>query len=255
MTFQDQRAASMAAQGLTQGIINFLNRLGVPPAASSFLVRSQVPFVKTPSNILDELAQYLSPVYAGIHILSGIKNNDARYASEATAKMVIGGSATYVASMLIANGLASGSGLDDDEKRMRSIMYDTLPPNSINISGVKRWLNGEDSQYKPGDHVASYRSIGLLGQIIGATAAAQTPEQSQEIAKDPFSSMKALRRLVGSNHGPGLPAGAERTHHGANRGRPQQKRQGYRQMDGKHMESCYSSTTAQPAFSVPQSRA
>ena len=199
MTFQDQRAASMAAQGLTQGIINFLNRLGVPPAASSFLVRSQVPFVKTPSNILDELAQYLSPVYAGIHILSGIKNNDARYASEATAKMIIGGSATYVASMLIANGLASGSGMDDDEKRMRSIMYDTLPPNSINVSGVKRWLNGEDSQYKPGDHVASYRSIGLLGQIIGATAAAQTPEQSQEIAKDPFSSMKALRRLVGSN--------------------------------------------------------
>ena len=199
MTFQDQRAASIAAQGLTQVLINFLNRIGIPPAASSFLVRSQVPFVKTPSNILDELAQYLSPVYAGIHILSGIKNNDARYASEATAKMIIGGSATYVASMLIANGLASGSGLDDDEKRMRSIMYDTLPPNSINVSGVKRWLNGEDSQYKPGDHVASYRSIGLLGQIIGATAAAQTPEQSQEIAKDPFASTKALRRLVGSN--------------------------------------------------------
>ncbi len=39
----------------------------------------------------------------------------------------------------------------------------------------------------------------MLGQIIGATAAAQTPEQSQEIAKDPFASTKALRRLVGSN--------------------------------------------------------
>ena len=198
MTFQDDRALSDASQGLINGLIRFAGKF-MPEAMAKMLVRTQVPFVKTPTNILDETLQYLSPVYSGLHILQAISNNDARAASDAAAKAIIGGTATYVAGMLIANGLASGNGMDDDESKMRSIMYDTLPPNSINVTGLQRFINGEDPAYQPGDVMASYRSLGLIGQIIGTTASTTTPETAAQIVENPFATTQSLRRILGSN--------------------------------------------------------
>lgn len=198
MTFQDDRALSDASQGLINGLIRFAGKF-MPEAMAKMLVRTQVPFVKTPTNILDETLQYLSPVYSGLHILQAISNNDARAASDASAKAIIGGAATYVAGMLIANGLASGNGMDDDESKMRSIMYDTLPPNSINVTGLQRFINGEDPAYQPGDVMASYRSLGLIGQIIGTTASTTTPETAAQIIENPFATTQSLRRILGSN--------------------------------------------------------
>ena len=198
MTFQDDRALSDASQGLINGLIRFASNF-MPEAAAKMLVRSQVPFVKTPTNILDETLQYLSPVYSGLHILQSISTNDARAASDTAAKAIIGGTATYVAGVLIANGLASGSGMDDDESKMRSIMYDTLPPNSINTTGLQRFINGEDPAYQAGDVVASYRSLGLIGQIIGTTASTTTPETAAQIVENPFATTQSLRRILGTN--------------------------------------------------------
>ena len=198
MTFQDDRALSDAAQGMIRGITDFASKF-MPRSAAQLLVRTNVPFVKTPTNILDETLQYLSPVYAGMHVLNAVAKGDARSASESSAKAIIGGSATFVASLLIANGLASGNGMDDDESKMRSIMYETLPPNSINASGLKRLLKGEDPAYQPGDIVGTYRAMGLIGQIIGTTAATTTPEDAQKIVENPFSTMQSLRRILGNN--------------------------------------------------------
>ena len=198
MTFQDDRALSDAAQGMIRGITNFAAKF-MPRSAAQLLVRTNVPFVKTPTNILDETLQYLSPVYAGMHVLNAVAKGDARSASESSAKAIIGGSATFVASLLIANGLASGNGMDDDESKMRSIMYETLPPNSINVSGLKRLLKGEDPAYQAGDIVGTYRAMGLIGQIIGTTAATTTPEDAQKIVENPFSTMQSLRRILGNN--------------------------------------------------------
>lgn len=198
MTFQDDRALSDAAQGMIRGITDFASKF-MPRSAAQLLVRTNVPFVKTPTNILDETLQYLSPVYAGMHVLNAVAKGDARSASESSAKAIIGGSATFVASLLIANGLASGNGMDDDESKMRSIMYETLPPNSINASGLKRLLKGEDPAYQAGDVVGTYRAMGLIGQIIGTTAATTTPEDAQKIVENPFSTMQSLRRILGNN--------------------------------------------------------
>ena len=173
LTFQERTAASEVAEQS----INFMQRMlgkgfdvipGVDgEAVARFLVRASVPFVRTPANILMDTLTFVSPVVAGVRIMGDLKNKDTRSAAQNFGKIMVGSMVTQAALILIKEGLISGE-IEWDEDEDRNLAYDQFPPNSINISGLKRWFDGDSTEKRDDDNFISYNKLGIPGTIIGA---------------------------------------------------------------------------------------
>ena len=95
-------------------------------------------------------------------------NGEYTEASKTLTKVMVGQAVSTTALYLISQGLLSGSvDWEDDEKT--NLMYDTFPPNSINVSGLRRLLNGEDPSPQAGDEFRSYQTLGVFGTIMVLT--------------------------------------------------------------------------------------
>jgi hypothetical protein len=161
-----------------------------------FLIRLNVPYVSTIANFTEETLVYASPVFGGGKMAIQMGNGEYTEASKTLTKVMVGQAVSTTALYLISQGLLSGSvDWEDDEKT--NLMYDTFPPNSINVSGLRRLLNGEDPSPQAGDEFRSYQTLGVFGTIMGAYAHSTTPEAAKEMAEQPFSSNNALKKLFG----------------------------------------------------------
>ena len=161
-----------------------------------FLIRLNVPYVSTIANFTEETLTYASPV-VGIGKMSiQISNKDYTEASKTLSKVMVGQVISTSALYLISQGLLSGSvDWEDDEKT--NLMYDTFPPNSINVSGLRRLLKGGDPSPQAGDEFRSYQTLGVFGTIMGSYAHSTTPEAAREMAEQPFSGNNAIKKLFG----------------------------------------------------------
>jgi hypothetical protein len=161
-----------------------------------FLIRLNVPYVSTIANFTEETLTYASPVFGGGKMAIQMGNGEYTEASKTLTKVMVGQAVSTSALYLISQGLLSGSvDWEDDEKT--NLMYDTFPPNSINVSGLRRLMNGEDPSPQAGDEFRSYQTLGVFGTIMGAYAHSTTPEAAKEMAEQPFSSNNALKKLFG----------------------------------------------------------
>jgi hypothetical protein len=73
-----------------------------------------------------------------------------------------------VAQKLLQNGLMTGS--PEKDEKLKNLQYAGLKPNSVNISGLNRLLNGEDPTYRDGDDQVNYMKMGLVGMALGVNA-------------------------------------------------------------------------------------
>jgi hypothetical protein len=161
-----------------------------------FLIRLNVPYVSTIANFTEETLTYASPVFGGGKMAIQMGNGEYTEASKTLTKVMVGQTVSTTALYLISKGLLSGSvDWEDDEKT--NLMYDTFPPNSINVSGLRRLMNGGDPSPQAGDEFRSYQTLGVFGTIMGAYAHSTTPEAAKEMAEQPFSSNNALKKLFG----------------------------------------------------------
>jgi hypothetical protein len=87
--------------------------------------------------------------------------------------------------ILIGNGLVTGDAPDDDKKE-KDLMYQSLGPNMINISGLKRLLTGGDPTYKQGDTAIAYNALGILGAQLGISSNTLTTKEKENIREQKF---------------------------------------------------------------------
>ena len=179
LTFQDDTTASefvetgfgylqkLIATGTNKTIGNVVNG----DELARTLITMFQPYKKTPANILHEVLTYTSPYYAAIRINKNLFiDKDARAASENAAKVMLGSVASGTALLLLKEGLISGPVEDrDKEKNIRFLTG--LPPNSVNVSGLKRYLKSGDSndaKWRPGDEARRYDQMGIVGGVMNA---------------------------------------------------------------------------------------
>jgi len=173
LTFQEPTVASRAAEDLvmllekvSSGLFNWIP--GVDGrAASSFLIRSTVPYVRTPANILYDTLTFVTPYVAIPRIMNDLAKDDARGASQNFAKLMIGSMVGQTTAILVKEGLVSGA-LDWEDDEEKNIAYDQFPPSSINVTGLQRLLKGEDPAHQPDDYFIGYNKLGVAGAIMGA---------------------------------------------------------------------------------------
>jgi hypothetical protein len=135
----------------------------------AFIVRIIVPFSKTPSNIIYDTLNYVAPPVALARALKAGKKKDYKEFSTLLAKSVIGFSVYAVADFLISLGIVS-AGIGDDEKKEKEMKYSLFPYDSINLSALRRIMDGGTAELQDGDVFINYSKAGPIGAIIGARA-------------------------------------------------------------------------------------
>lgn len=145
--------------------------LGKKGSFFDLLVSFVAPYKLTPWNIIGEILSYNPLIAAGKTALEA-KRGNARAAELSAGKMVVGGLLTGAGWWLYKKGLLAPSMDQSDEaQKARILAGEVLPPNHINISGLKRAISGGDAGYKPGDETVDvFRAGGLAGSMFYMTA-------------------------------------------------------------------------------------
>jgi len=171
LTFQQDTDFSRKAQKFLNGLVSHAeNKTGSKSWGQfvKFVLKSNVPYVKTPANILTETLEYAFwPLALAKGVMKGNKG-DVRGATQSFAKGALGYMISQAAMELIKNGLLSGEPDYGGDEAERNLAYDQFPPSSINLTGLQRYVNGGDPSLQEGDRFYSYKKLGLPGVIMGA---------------------------------------------------------------------------------------
>jgi hypothetical protein len=183
-TFQQE---SKVSQGVQKGIQWFLDLTAQVPyigGALKVVVKSQVPYVKTPLNIAIETVDYAVPpltLARGIHAYS---TGNRRQGNILIGKAIVGGMIIAGTRQLFALGLLES---DDDDKEKtskrkegRDLKYETVPPNSLNISALMRGLTLRGFQAKDGDISVTFKKMGPMGILMDIHAKDMYNELKEE---------------------------------------------------------------------------
>lgn len=130
-------------------------------------VATVVPYKLTPWNIVGEILSYNPLIAAGRTIIEA-KRGNKRAAEVNAGKILVGSTLIAAGTWLYRNGLIAPSMDSSDERqKARVLAGEVLPPNHINISGLKRKLLGGSGEFVPGDYtVDMFRGGGLAGAMF-----------------------------------------------------------------------------------------
>jgi hypothetical protein len=166
----------------------------------SFIIKTQVPYVKTPINIVSETLNYAVPLVSLARVMSAAKRNDKREVLINSGKAFIGTTIILAGTKLVAEGIISG-GIGGDEEKEKQLKFNSMPPNSINFSALERFLNGESTEYRAGDDIRNLEKMGIVGSVLGTVANVYSSAEiyKEEDLREKFlSSMLALIPASGS---------------------------------------------------------
>jgi hypothetical protein len=140
------------------------------------------PYTKTPVNVVTDVVDVAVPGLAFSKSAYYAAKGDRRKSLEAAAKGIVGTVIGGTAAALYRAGVITGSA--SKSAKERGIQYETQPPNTINMSGLKRLLNGEDPAIQAGDEIKSYENFGYLGTIFNVYANVLSKNEGSGLLED-----------------------------------------------------------------------
>jgi hypothetical protein len=152
--------------------------IGKPLAGGARTAISGVfPFVKTPTNVIDELFEYSIPEYSLIRGLKNQATGNYRRAKLQFAKSVIGYSIRNVAEMISNAGLITEA--PSKSEKVRDIQFQAEPPRMVNLTGMQRWIDSgfQKQSMEPGDYLVGLEKLGVVGGIMSTMNAAKKATQ------------------------------------------------------------------------------
>jgi hypothetical protein len=170
LTFQQETGFSRRALGAIDSIVKGAENYGGQNfgGAVKFALRTQLPYVKTPANILSETLEYVFTPLAATNAIIKARKGDMRGSAQSFAKGAIGVMVATAAREMIAQGLMSGEPEWGGDEAEKNLAYDQFPPSSINITALNRYMGGGDPSVQPRDVFYSYKKFGLIGVMMGA---------------------------------------------------------------------------------------
>lgn len=153
------------------------------------VLKSAVPFIKTPINIVRTASKVLLPEYELAEALIQAKkekNNPVerqRLIIEGFTKASVGFFIRNVALQMVSQGLIS-AGYDDEDKKSKDIIEQELGgPNRINLSAFIRGLTFRDTKKQASDVNVDLNALGAFGIVMAVYAHAFNKYSKDEIAE------------------------------------------------------------------------
>jgi len=177
-----------------------------------------IPYAKIPTNLAIEYSEIMIPdlafAKAAITVgkifnintkikatknpqtklkLEAQKQELARKRDELIGRGLVGYALTYAGKWFAESGALSAGAQGEDKKR-KDYVYRFERPNSINLSLVKRYINGDKNDlWQEGDAIVDYRAAGVFGGILFTSQSEKrstAKEQNKEVANQSvFSSL------------------------------------------------------------------
>jgi hypothetical protein len=140
------------------------------------------PYTKTPVNVVTDVVNLAVPGLAFVKSAYYASRGDRSKSLEMAASGIVGTVIGGAAAALYRAGVITGSALKSAKER--GIQYETQPPNTINMSGLNRLLNGEDPAIQAGDEIKSYENFGYLGTIFNVYANVLSKNEGSGLLED-----------------------------------------------------------------------
>lgn len=201
--YQNDNVLSDALKNLSTGLSNRFIKGNdwIDKTASSFLrfaFVANIPFIKTPTNVVIEALNYAVPPIPLIKAIYNFKEGNRRDFVKNMGTALIGSMMIEAVGGLFGLGilgLASGGGEEEPTKnvptKVREAEYYYRPAYYLNNRALEDlWSNmvygtNKDLTWKQGDTIAQYTRYGLLSSILMAHAegyAGMTPDQIKELS-------------------------------------------------------------------------
>jgi hypothetical protein len=168
-TYQQSEGASKAIQGAMRGFEKYLSNIPVVGDIAQALYKSQIPYLKTPLNIISEVFEYALPEFTASKAIYHAVKGERREALNYMGKAIVGEMIRYGAKQLVINGLTTPSA-DRQDIEGTQIQYQNVPPNSLNATGLQRMLSGGNPAVQDGDLWINYNNMGVVGILTGIHA-------------------------------------------------------------------------------------
>lgn len=194
---QGERAVFQQTEGLTGELSkglkkfedvlsnNILPKTPIVGDILKVLFKSQLPYKKTPLNILGETVKLVLPelsVAEGLY--HSLKTGDRKRALESFSNAVVGYGIREGVKALVANNLVTGAG-DYRDKEGNMIQQQNVAPNSLNISGMQRMFSGGSPAAKDSDTWINFSNMGPIGIFLGVHSELKgVPDESRGILAD-----------------------------------------------------------------------
>ena len=140
------------------------------------------PYTKTPVNVVTDVVDVAVPGLAFSKSAYYAVKGDRKKSLEAAAKGIVGTVIGGTAAALYRAGVITGSASKSPKER--GIQYETQPPNTVNMSGLNRLLNGEDPAIQARDDIKSYENFGYLGTIFNVYANVLSKNEGSGLLED-----------------------------------------------------------------------
>ena len=176
------RATFQQNTKLTSAIQQVANVVSSIPVVGPLLLRSNIPYIKTPVNVVSDVVDIAVPPIAFSKSIYYAYKGDRRQALDMFARGTVGSIMGMGASALYRAGLITGSA--GKSEKQRGIEYEVQPPNTLNKSGLERLLRGEDPSVRLGDEMRSFENFGYLGTVFNVYANVLSKEGSSGIIED-----------------------------------------------------------------------
>lgn len=197
-TFQQAEGFNKITLEYIQKFEKWLSSKPVIGGPSRVLFKSQVPYVKTPLNIISETIDFAVPELSAAKGISHAIKGNRREALNFFSKAIVGKMVAAGITQLIVNGMMTPPAEEGKEgQKERQQGYENIPLESINISALGRMLSGQNYQIKDKDTWISYSKMGVAGVLMGMQAKKYKGLSKEDIKntgymKDMFSALPHL---------------------------------------------------------------
>ncbi len=151
------------------------------------LAKTQMPYIKTPTNILIETIPYARPEIGLMQAAYYANEGNRRKATDFLARAMVGYMFNAAFTSLFAAGVISLAlgGREDEEKfekrKATTASYRDKPAYTINTDAFLRYMSGEDPTWQEGDNMAEGKRFGILSSMMMIKAESFRGKSDKEI--------------------------------------------------------------------------
>jgi hypothetical protein len=194
--YQQSEGATKVAQGAIRSFEKYVSEIPVVGDVTKILFKSQIPYTKTPLNLLGETINFALPHLTLAKGAYYAFKGDRREALDLLSKAVIGFAIQAAITALIDNGLVTG---DPDKEDLESIAIQNqnIPANSINITGLQRMATFRNPATLPTDVWIDYKNMGVIGMLINVHAnKIGVPKEQRSYLSDLFTTAASVSQAA-----------------------------------------------------------
>lgn len=180
----------IGGKNVTRGVSNFLNNIAKWNPITSLLTYSNAPYVRFPLNFAVNAFKLSNPELAAVSFFYNAARGNSKKAAIDFSIMASGMALAYAGKYFYDQGVIQTT--DSPQTKAQKLSGEIGRAGSINLSKLKRIVNGETSDTMPGDKIQRLDRLGLIGVAILAEADKQEALKKKKLLTSDVSFADAL---------------------------------------------------------------